>query len=46
MAVEKNKTWLKGKAIFFSSIIFRLLGRITIGEKGNGTDILGKKIKI
>ena len=40
--VEKRE---KGSNIIFP-IILRLLGRISSGLRGKGTDILGKKIKV
>ena len=50
MAVGKNITWEKlkgtGKQYHLPNNIFRLLGRISSVKKDNGTEILGKKIKI
>ena len=40
MAVEKNIKWKRVEAIG------RMLGRLSIAEKGEGTKFLGKKIKI
>ena len=41
--VEKKGLW-ESNIIF--PLILRLLGRISIGEEGKETEILGKKIKI
>ena len=45
MALGENIT-LKERSNIIFPIILRLLGRISSGEKGKGTDILGKKIRI
>ena len=41
----RGKKRVEGSNII-CSIIFRLYGRLSSGEEGNGTEILGKKIKI
>ena len=47
MAVEKNnmEKRARGSNIIFP-VILRLLGRISSGEEGKGTEILGMKIEI
>ena len=45
MAVRKNITWEQVSNIIFPKIL-KLFGRISSGEKGKGTEISGKKIKI
>ena len=45
MVVGKKLKWT-GKANHIFLIILRLLRRISSGEEGKGTEILGKKIKI
>ena len=41
MTVGKNISWKKWEAIY--PIILRLKGRISSGEKGKRTDILGEE---
>ena len=45
MAVIKNITWERGSN-FILSLIFSLFGRISSGEEGKATEIMGHKIKI
>ena len=45
MAVEKNIMLKKGKQ-YHPPYNIRLLGRISSGERGKGTEVSGKKIKI
>ena len=44
-AMRKNKTYERGKQY---NLLYNIdaIGRISSGEKGKGTEILGKKIKI